>query len=823
MDGEAIISKFIKVMQKARVSFLALIMSVAVALPAGAQSVRVEGRAIDSRTNEPLEGASVVVVNGQRGTATGAEGHFAIEVKAFPVTLEISYVGYKTGWFEIYEYAGPVVFFLTEDLNLQGEVVVIGYGTQKRRELTGVVASVPPVVLSQPVGSFDNALGGSTPGLHVTQSSGQPGATSSVRIRGSNSITGGNEPLYVIDGFILYNENGFAQTGSTTAKTPQTDAGLNVLATLNPSDIESIDILKDASATAIYGTRGANGVIIVTTRKGVKGRNRVRLRSSLGWQHAAKKLDLLDGREWASLYNDILASQGRDAYFDVEQAGNYDWQSAALRTGALRDLQATVSGGDEQGRYAVAGGYTGQDGIVLNTDFKRYSFRISLEREVSKRFRIGVNATGSASTQNGLARLNDNDNRVNTWFTVLRTPPVLPVHTGAGDFNYANPYTEEIIRGVTPNAIGDLVNTVSETRIGRTPGNFFGEYTFLPGLTAKLNAGADYLSAKQNFYAPFTTWGGFKTDGFASAGVRVAVSWQSELTVNYSRRFGADHALSVLAGYTAQRTGVEGAQAIASGFLNDRTTFNSLQSASAASLPYSDELSSVLRSGLGRVSYSWRDRYHLTATLRADGSSRFGANNHRAYFPSLGVSWNVVDADRNPAAASRPISSLTLRISAGQAGNQEIGDYMYESRLTPVNYSFDGRIVTGYVPANRGNRDLRWEKTAQYNAGFDAGLWRDRLTLSFDAYYKKTVDLLLDRPTQTASGFVTVLENAGSVENKGVELGLAGRIISTKNIQWTTTVNWSLNRNKVLDPGGAPSFFPEFPNNGSLYKHSAKH
>ncbi|MDR1224747.1 MAG: TonB-dependent receptor [Tannerella sp.] len=779
-----------------------------------AQQIKVEGLILDAATNEPVAGATVSIVNGENGTAADINGTFSIDVNAFPATISISSIGYRTLEVEFYEYSEPVTLFLQENLSLLNEVVVIGYGTQKRRELTGVIASVPQTVLNQSASSFDNTLGGSVPGIQVTQSSGQPGATSSVRIRGSNSITGGNEPLYVIDGFIVYNDNNFSTTGEVTSKIPRADAGLNVLSTINPSDIESIDILKDASATAIYGTRGANGVIIVTTRKGIKGANRVQIRSSLGWQQVTKKLDLLNGPEWASLYNDILESQSGKPFFDVNSVQSYDWQSEALRTGAVRDLQASISGGDEKTRYSVSGGYSTNEGIVLNTDFTRYSFRINLDREVSKKFRFGVNAIGSASTQNGLAQLNDNDNRVNTWFTVLRTPPVLPVYDGNGSFNYVNPYAEEIIRGITPNAIADLENTISETKTGRTLGNFYGEFTFFQGLTAKLNIGADYLSTKQNFFAPFTTWGGFKTDGFASVGAKFATAWQAEFTVNYDRKFVGGHTVSALAGYTVQRTDVASAQAIASGFLNDKTTFNSLQSASISSLPYSDEIKSIIRSYLGRINYSYRDRYHLTATLRADGSSRFGANNHWAYFPSVGISWNL--NEEGFLREYKKLSNFKLRVSAGLVGNQEIGNYMYESRYTPANYSFDGKIVTGFVPANMGNKDLKWEKTAQYNAGIDLGFWNDHLSIAFDSYYKKTTDLLLDLPTQTTTGFVTVLKNIGSVENKGLELGITGRIVDRKGLQWTSTLNWSLNRNKVTNLGGLPSFFPEFPNNGSL-------
>jgi TonB-linked SusC/RagA family outer membrane protein len=806
--------KFIEKINELKKYRLLLLFVSVFSLPVFAQQGKIEGRVLDGRTNEPVIRASVFLVNERTGSVSDQAGNFTVNAKSFPATLAVSYLGYKTVELEIYEYTEPITIFLFEDLNLQNEVVVIGYGTQKRKELTGSVASVPQSVLSQVTPSFDNLLGGAVPGVNVIQNSGQPGATSTIRIRGGNSITGGNEPIYVIDGFIAYNDNNNAKTGSSSPSVVGTDAGLNILSTINPADIESIEVLKDASATAIYGTRGANGVIVITTKKGAKGSNRVHYQLTVGWQQISKKLDLLNGSQWASLRNDILDSSGDTSspHFtpsEIEAFGEgYDWQSEALRTGIIQNHQFSVSGGDEKTRYAVSGNYLSQEGIIKNTDFERYSFRTNFDRDVFRNFRIGLNAIGSHSVQNGLSSLS-NDNIVNTWVSILRTPPVVPIYNKDGSFNYSNPYSIN----VEDNTLADLVNTISETQVNRVLGNFFAEYRIIPSLTAKINIGADLINAKLSYFAPSSSAAGRATAGLAYVGNKVANTWQSEFTLNYEKRLNDDHSLSALAGYTVQTSDIKSSQAIASHFLNDITKYNNLQSGTAE-IPYSSATTSVLKSYIGRVNYSYLNRYNLTTTLRTDGSSRFGAEHQWGIFPSIGVSWNI--NEEGFLRDYKKLSNLKLRLSTGTVGNQEIGDYQYESRLGIETYSFNGNIVTGYVYDNNGNNDLKWEKTTQYNVGVDTGFWGDRLNLTVDAYYKKTTDLLLDVPTQTTTGYASVLTNIGSVSNKGIEIGLNANIIKGRDFNWSSGLNWSKNINEVLDLGDIESFAPLFPSQGAL-------
>ena len=776
-----------------------------------AQQSLIEGYVLDSETSEPVIGATVVLVNEKKGIVTGENGHFAIEAASLPTTLIIRFVGYKTTEVDVYENTETVTVYLNEDVNLLEQVVVIGYGARKRRELTCVIASVPPAILSQSTSSFDYVLGSATPGIHVTQSSGQPGASSSIRIRGGNSINGGNEPLYVIDGFIMYNDNSNMETGVA-----RSGAGLNALSTINPADIESIDILKDAAATAIYGSRGANGVILITTKQGNKTSDRITYSASLGWSQAARKLELLNAGEWAALRNDISASIGAAPDFtpgDIAALDKgADWQAAALRTGVTQNHQLSLAGGDERTQYTVSGNYYDQEGILLNTQFQRYTLRSNLSRTISPGLKFGLNVALTSAFQTGISFVNGTTTP-DTFSSILLTPPAATVYKDDGSYNFDNPYLITTAGGIR-NPVADLKETKNETKVKRSPGNFYAEYKALPFLTAKLSGGADLIHTKQNFYSPKFTEIGQTTNGLASVGSRAVNAWQAEFTLTYDRTFNERHAVNVLGGYTTQRTDSEDVLAVATNFVNDIVTFNSLAGGSAGD-PSSGASVSVLRSWLGRINYSYVRRYHASASFRADGSSRFLKANRRqwSYFPSVGLSWNV--NEEGFLREARKLSNLKVRLSAGTTGNQEIGDYRAFALQTPLNYSFNRQLVTGYAPSNMANPDLKWEETTQYNAGFDLGVLDERVTLNFDAYYKKTNDLLVDAPVETAFGYASILKNIGSVSNKGLELQISADIIRSsraKAFNWRASFVIARNVNKVLSLGdNVERFYPAVP------------
>ncbi|MEO8532648.1 MAG: TonB-dependent receptor [Flavobacterium sp.] len=774
---------------------------------------KLDGTVVDDVTNQPIIGASITIKGTTHGVQTDAEGKFYFQTgQKFPYTLIVSYIGYKKA--EVIVEGNPVTINLKEERQELEELVVVGYGTQKRKDITGSVASVPKANLSQVTSSADNLLRGAIPGVVVTQSSGRPGASSSVRIRGGNSITAGNEPLYVIDGILVYNDNNNGTAGVALA-----GAGVNVLSTINPGDIESIEVLKDASATAIYGSRGANGVILITTKKGTKGIDCISYQGYFGVQSVSKKLDVMNASQWAGLRNDVQASIGQAPSFTAAQieafktSGGYDWQSAAFRTAApIQNHQLTFSGGDDRSRYSVSASFFDQEGVVIGTDFKRISLRTNYERNYSQSFKFGVNLNYTNSTSNGIGSSNSG-REPSPLVSALLIAPVVPIKNADGSYNVTqNPYATST-NGYISNPINDLENTVNETKINRILSSLFGEYKITKKLIAKVSVSGDIINTKQNYYAPSNTTTGASTKGLASVGDRLVSSVLNENTLNYNTRFGDNHKFSALAGYTLQYTKGEVVNAGANTFVNDHNLYNSLQDGVAVK-PYSDAFESVLKSWLTRINYSYKDRYNFTLSARADGSSRFGSESLWGYFPSAGFSWNITEEDF--AKNLKGVSEAKLRLSAGTTGNQEIGNYLSLASMGSVNYSFGGTVNTGLAPTRLANPDLKWERTDQYNIGLDLSLLDRKINFVFDVYYKKTNDLLINVPVPLTSGYATVLQNIGGVENKGIEIGLITENLKTETFSWNSNFVFSANKNKVVAIGnGVNQFFPIVPN-GSL-------
>lgn len=769
------------------------------------------GIVVDSKSQTPLIGALVRIKGTTNQVLTDNKGKFFFKTgQKLPYVLEAAYIGYKKQ--EIEASTSPLTISLVENESQLNEVVVVGYGTQRKSDLTGAVASVNKSLLSQPAASFDNLLQGSVPGINVTQSSGAPGATATIRVRGGNSISFGNAPLYVIDGFIIYNNNDNVNTSASNG------VGVNALSTINPSDIESIEILKDASATAIYGSRGANGVVVITTKRGKRGRDEVSYSTYFGQQQVRKKLDLLNASQWASLINDVNESTGStktysDSAIAALGAGT-DWQSAALRKGPIQNHELSVSGGDDKSRYLISGNYFNQDGIVVNTGFKRYAGRINYERNIGDRLKVTANIFGSQSIENKLyGNAYNSINFQSTAFAnLLQVSPVVPVYNADGTYYTASPYSS-----IPTNPIQDFKSTINRTYIRRILGNASAEYKILKDLTLKVTGGTDLINTKQNYYSPSYAGSpggsstGYSSQGYASVGSIAASTWINENTLTWDHTFNDKHFLNVLAGYTTQHQDDQSAVASAQKFPNDLTTFNNLNYAGTAVLSTSDAHESSLNSYLARASYSYNHTYNVTISLRADGSSKLGKNNRWGYFPSLGLSWNAGrESFFRP--ASEIVNDLKLRASVGRTGNSEVPPYSSLAALSPSNYYFNGTLVTGIAPTQIANPDLKWETTTQYNVGVDAGFFNNRITFTFDAYYKKTTDLLLNVPFPLYSGYSSVLQNVGSVENKGIELSLSSDNIKNSAFSWKTTAVFAANRNKILSLGqGTDYYFPLAP------------
>ena len=620
-------------MKKRLFTFLVVLTS---ALSALAQTT-ITGRIVDARTGEPLIGASLVPKSSKElGAVTDVDGNFTLVTKVeLPLTLSVQFIGYRSQEVDVYDASEPVDIQLIDNSNRLNEVVVVGYGEQKRLELTSAISSVSSEALRQQNTSVESALQGAVAGLNVTTTSGQPGAASIIRIRGGNSITGGNEPLYVIDGFIVYNDPASTRTGAAGS-----DATLDPLAFLNPSDIESIEVLKDVSATAIYGTRGANGVIIITTKKGSHGRNNISYNANFSWSTISKKLDFLNAWQWADIWNELY-DNGEVGYRIDEPTTTYDWQDAALQTGFTQEHQLSAVGGDEISRYSISGSYKNQEGILLNTGLQRYAGRINYERNVLKNLLVGVNANGAFNKMTGMS---DHSSMfaANSWYGAISHTPYTPIYNEDGSFNYdPTPTSVDIYNGRVGNPISDLLNYKSETENTRFIGTGFAEWTVLPQLKLKASLGADISNTRQSYYAPSYTTDGLPYNGYASVGQTKTNTWQTEYTATYSNVFRRVHSLTALVGYTAQRTDRSSVATTAYGFSNDATGYDNLGAAATTLPSKSSHYISTLQSWIGRVNYSYDSRYNASLTLRADGSSRFAKDHRWGWFPSLGLSLNI--------------------------------------------------------------------------------------------------------------------------------------------------------------------------------------
>ena len=760
-------------------------------LSAFSQQIDIKGKVLEENTKATVIGATVKVKGQKLGTVTNANGDFNLNVKTLPTTLVVSVIGFRSQEIDVYE-AEPTTIYLAEDQNRLSAVVVVGYGTQKRSDFTGSLSSIPAELKGLPVTSPDRLIQGAVSGAQVTQSSGQPGGGVSIRVRGGTSINAGNEPLYVIDGFPVYNGDASVDAGVTSG------ASINPLSSINPADIESIDVLKDASATAIYGSRGANGVILVTTKSGKKGSSTVTYDAYYGIQRVARKVALLNAAEWGALKNDALKDAGKSPFYTQDQLDQLgegtDWQAAAFRDAPIQSHTISLSSGTEKTRILLSGNYFKQDGIIINTGFERYSGKLNLDHEINKKFKIGAYLNGSFTHADVAPS--------STVPNILAMVPVISVRDANGNFTSNSSYGSTVA-----NPIATLDEAINETNTIRFLLNSFGEYKIIEGLTAKVSLGTDIINNKQNKYTPSTLYES-SPGGNASIGSLSTLNWLNENTLNYKKSFGSKHTLDILVGNTQQKSRTEAYIAGGSNFVSDAFTYNNIGSGTVLVNPSSSSSEWTLQSYLARLNYGFDERYLFTLTTRADGSSRFGKNNKWGTFPSAAFSWNV--SNEKFLKGIKQISSLKFRLSAGLTGNQEIDPYKSLARLSNYQYSFANTLVNGFATSSFANPDLTWEKTAQYNLGFDLALFTNRIQLTSDIYYKKTSDLLLEVPVPYSSSLSSAFQNLGVVENKGIEVGLKTQNLTGK-FEWTTNLIFSANRNKVLSLGGADYFFVTDP------------
>lgn len=754
-----------------------------------------EGQITDKSNKTPLEGVSVVIKGTTNQTLTNSKGYFTLKTgQKFPYTLQVTIVGYKS--VEIPVDGSPVTIQLEQDVQSLSDVVVVGYGTQKRKDLTGSVASITPKDFNKGSNvSVDNLIAGRAAGVQVTQSSSEPGAGVSIRIRGANSINASNEPLYVIDGFPIDNS-----TKTPTSAAVNEAAPRNPLNSLNPSDIASIEILKDASATAIYGSRGANGVILITTKHGKKGRLAVDYNVSGSIQQVAKKIPVLSTSQYINLLNDLRSAQGAAPEFsqaDIETIGKgVNWQDEIYRKGYIQNHQLSFSGGQDKFSYYASLNYLDQTGVIISSGIKRYTGRVNLNYTDTK-FKFGINVNTARINDdyvpNGVS-INENAGIVNS--AIFQDPTLGIYDNSTGKYAQSNLVNLE-------NPLG-LANGISDNAItNRTFGNAFLEYFILPELSVKVNAGTDIQTSRRDTYIGRNTKRGLNANGIGNVQTTNSNNALFELTARYAKTF-SKHSLEVLGGYTYQNFGWNTLTSGAQNFTTDAFGTDNMAAGSSSTFTINTFRSkNQLKSFLGRINYTFNDKYLLTANFRADGSSRFGADNKYGYFPSLALGWHLNRETffRN----IHSLSTLKLRISYGSTGNQEIGNYRSLVLLGTQGQAIYGNTAyVGISTTQLANPNLKWETTNQFDAGIDFGFLDDRITGSIDYFNKNTKDLLLELPVPTTTGFATTLTNIGSMNNRGFELTVNTLNLKGK-LSWTTSANLSVIRNKVTGIGGLPN------------------
>lgn len=751
-----------------------------------------------SEQNEGIPGVTVSVKGTTRGTTTDAEGAFRLNATANE-TLVFSYVGYNTQERVVGNQTDFTIKLVPDTRSLE-EVVVVGYGTIKKSDLTGSVSTIKAEAIKEmPVVSVDQAIQSRAPGVQVTQTSAAPGGGISIRVRGANSINSGSEPLYVIDGFPMYPDNGAIGTGGNRQSS-------NAMATINPNEIESIEILKDASATSIYGSRGANGVVLITTKRGKEGQSRVEYEGSYSTQTIARNIDVLNGADYARYLNLLEKSQGGNPRFTDAQIGQIgqgtNWMDVISQTGGLSNHQLSFTGGSKAMRYAFVGNYLDNKGVIKNTFFKRYGFRLNLDNDfLNGRATLSnswsYNRTGSSNVPT------DRGGPGGIIITALGLDPTVAVYNQNGVYNYPS-YDQRF----TINPLAEAQEGYDMDNTNRLFGTTALTVNILDGLKFRTSIGADIVGAERTTFYNTSTFIGRQNGRQLEKANRNVSSLLNENILSYNKQLAPGHNIDVTLGYTYQQERNLFNSIATRDLPSDDVKSVNLQNGSKPQIPFSGRQDWALQSMLGRVNYNLNDRYLLTVTFRRDGSSRFGPNNKWATFPSGAIGWRVVNENFfQNSGLGRVFNDFKFRASYGLTGNSQIPVYRSVGGLVPYNYVFGGTIVAGYGPNRIANPDLKWESTAMLNLGLDLALLNNRLSMTFDVFSNKTTDLLLDVSIPQSTGFSTILLNSGSLTNKGIEFSTNYKILNNKALKWDVSGNISFLRNEITSLGKSTPFF----------------
>lgn len=771
----------------------------------------------------PIVGANIVEKGSTNGTTTDMDGNFSIEVPE-NATLQVSFIGYVLQEVSV-KGKSSINVLLKEDTQALEEVVVVGYGTMKKKDLTGAVASIK--MDDAPVGTIStvsHALAGKAAGLQVSAVSAQPGGGTNFRIRGAASVNASNDPLIIIDGFPISTPNeDKIKTGKYSSGT--TD---NILASINPNDIESIEVLKDASSTAIYGARAGNGVIIITTKKGKTGAPKVTYSGTASVQTLANSYDMLDAKDFMIQSNRYQYEQwikdnkigiygGRNEsdasspyiprYTDAQisnPANDTNWFDEITRTGFQTQHNISINGGTDMTKYLISGNFFKQDGVVKNNDMERYTGRMNLEQVISKYVKVGVNLTLSRNQMNNVPLGSGQNENASIMVAAAQFNPILGIRDENGEYIL----NEEAAFLPNPVSLLDITDKTTKERLLATS---FIEVKPIKDLTLKANLGIDRNYQKHKVYLPKTTLYGAKKDGQADIAQYDKSDYLLELTANYAEQFG-NHNLNALVGYSFQRFTDESLSAGNSQFLIDGFLYNNLGAGaypkpSVGSSASKDEMASFF----GRVNYTFKDRYLLTATLRADGASNFAQNNRWGYFPSVALGWRFTEEE-----FMRPLTNVLsngkLRLSFGQTGNSNIGNKAISYYKTGNNNDFGGTESVGVYLDQMGNPDLKWETTTEWNVGLDLGFFNNRLNVTAEYYHKVVSDLLSERTLLSYNEVSKIAANIGETQSQGFELTINTKNIDTKDFSWNSDFTFSFYRDKwkTRDASWKPAAYSQY-------------
>ena len=785
-----------------------------------AQQRLVQGKITDSK-GEPLVGASVVVKGTVVATGADADGSFQLQVPDGQNTLVVSFIGYQAKEVAIGNQTSITVQLAVSDQNLD-EVVVVGYGSVKKSDLTGSVSSIKreELLVGNPL-SLDRGLQGKVAGVQVTQNDGAPGSGISMQIRGINSFSGNTQPLYVIDGVPLEVNNSQSTPSGSIAGSDNAILTTNALNFLRPADIESIEVLKDASATAIYGSRGSNGVVIITTKKGVSGKDRIDVSFRTGFDQVSKKLDLLDAETFAYYNNESY--RNADTYYGTNFVANNqlpfpgvtdpvtglyrpapedirglgigtDWQNEIFKNGAVYDANITFSGGNDKGNYAISGSYINQGGIIANSKFEQGGLRINGTRTLNNwlSFETNTQATRSLNRLVKTGTFNTTSD-AGVIYAALRFAPTYT-------FDENNYTAANITEQPVTNPIIYTTDVKNQNGVNSIFSSNSLVFTLAPGLTARTRLGLNYYDSRRNVYYPRTTFEGNGLQGVATVSNYNQFDITSENILTYARKFSEKHDFTAVGGYTYTTSRFTNQTQTVSGFgVGDALQDNNLGAGTRIFNPGSGRAETVLISYLSRINYTFNNKYLFTLTGRVDGSSKFARNEKYAPFGAAAFAWRAID--ERFISDLGFLSDLKVRLSYGTSGSQAIGPYQSLARLQANTYPVNGQLVSGFAPVGLENPDLTWETTYQADAGVDIGFLDGAVNITADYYQKTTENLLQNLTLPVNVGLGSVLFNSGSVRNRGVEVALNVQAVNKENFKWVSSGNISVNRNELLELG----------------------